>query len=380
MSPFTLKLRPGFRSYVLAVAVACGALSVNSMALAQDDALLEDTESVLNSEQIDVDGQFSRKETKAQKLAKLRKKIEQEHEQMVQKKIEDIRMQEELKLGQKLKSAFSGQMQNVDQVSTAQAAPQRVEAPAPAPLPEKIEKNNSIVPTLGLTSISVDGAESYESELSAGINFESKLTKRFAVGIGLGYTTMKITDINANQNGFGYNTYTGYNNNTCNQWGQCTTYGTFGNNTGYLQGREMDYRQMDLNIDGKFFITPDSKISPFVGLGLGYRRASLKYTENDPYYNQSIGGYGTTGADSEYSSNYVTGTVSGGADIAFSDVIGARIQLSYTKGLTESSNTDNTTNNFGYNYDYNQIGLEQTGKALEGADFGSLSAGLIINF
>ena len=130
----------------------------------------------------------------------MRKKIEQEHEQMVQKKIEDIRMQEELKLGNKLKKAFSGQLSNVDTVSTGQAAPQRVVAPAPAPIaaPIKKENNNSIVPTLGLTSISVDGSESYESELSAGLNFESRLTKRFSVGIGLGYTTMKITDINAN--------------------------------------------------------------------------------------------------------------------------------------------------------------------------------------
>lgn len=379
MSPFTLKLRPGFRSYVLAVAVVCGALSANSIAFAQDDALLEDTESVLNSEQIDVDGQFSKKETRAQKLAKMRKKIEQEHEQMVQKKIEDIRMQEELKLGQKLKNAFSGQLQNVDEVSTAQAAPQRVvaPAPAPAPAPEKIEKNNSIVPTLGLTSISVDGSESYESELSAGINFESKLTNRFAVGIGLGYTTMKITDVNNQNNYTGFNTFGTFNN--CTFGSNC--FNTFGTN-GYLQGREMSYKQMDLNIDGKFFITPDSKIKPFVGLGLGYRRATLKYTENDPYFNQSIGGYGTTGADSEYSSNYVTGTVSGGADIAFSDVIGARLQLSYTKGLTDSSNTDNRTTNggFGTTYDYNQLGLEQTGKALEGADFSSLSAGLIISF
>jgi len=374
MSPISQKQRPGFKSYVLAVALVCGALSTS--ALAQDDALLEDTESVLNSEQIDVDGQFSRRETKAQKLAKLRKKIEQEHEQMVQKKIEDIRMQEELKLGQKLKKAFSGQMSNVDTVSTGQAAPQRVVAPAPvaAPAPVKKEKNNSIVPTIGLTSISVDGSESYESELTAGINFESKLTKRFAVGIGFGFTSMKITDINPNNNYGAFGTF-GTFNTGCTGFGGC--FNTFGTGT-VTQGREMSYRQMDLNIDGKFFITPDSKIKPFVGLGIGYRRANLKYTENDPYFNQSIGGYGTTGADSEYSSNYVTGTVSGGADIAFSDVIGARLQLAYTKGLTDSSNTDNTNNQL--YYDYNQIGLENTGRALESADFGSLSAGLIISF
>jgi len=378
MKPFTLKLRPGFRSYVLAVAVVCGSMSLS--ALAQDDALLEDTESVLNSEQIDVDGQFSRKQTQAQKLAKLRKKIEREHEQMVQKKIEDIRMQEEIKLGRKLKSAFSGNMQKVDTVSTGQAAPQRVAAPAPALAPViKKEKNNSIIPTLGLTSIAVEGKESYETELSAGINFESKLTKRFAVGIGLGYSTMKINDINPN-NGTGFNSFNTFGtfNTGCVNGFNC--FNTFGTN-GYLQGREMNYRQMDLNIDGKFFIVPDSKIKPFVGLGIGYRRASLSYSENDPYYNQSIGGFGSTGADSEYSSNYVTGTVSGGADIAFSEVIGARLQLAYTKGLTESSNTDNRTfNNFGGGYDYNQIALEETGRALEGADFGSISAGLIINF
>ena len=359
MGPLSQKQRPGFKSYVLAVALVCGALGTS--ALAQDDTLLEDTELV------------SKKESKAEKLSRLRQKIEQDHERLVQKKIEKIRKEEKIKLDQKLKKAFSGQMSNLDTVSTRLSAPQRVVAPAPEALPiigKKVKKNR-IIPTLGLTNISAEGADSYETELTAGINFESKLTKRFAVGIGFGYSTMKINDINPNTN-----------------YGTLGTFGTFGTGcTGFgcpfgvgaiTQGREMSYRQMDLNVDGKYFITPDSKIKPFVGLGIGYRRANLKYTENDPYFNQVIGGFGTTAANSEYSSNYVTGTVSGGADVAFTNVIGARLQLAYTKGLTGGSNTSNTNNQLFY--DYNQIGLENTGRALENADFGSLSAGLIIGF
>lgn len=364
MKPQSFKQRLGFESYVLAIAIACGALSIN--ALAQDDALLADTESVLESEQIDVDGQFSRRESAADRLAKMRKKLEQQHEQMVQKKIEDIRVQEEVKLGSKLKKAFSGQLGNVDgdQVSVSQAAPQRVVAPAPLPAPViKEEKNNNIVPSVGMTSIQGKN-EDYESELSLGLSFESKLNKRFAVGLGFGYTTMDIIDVNPNYSGFsgfgGYNN--GFNNNG------------FNNNAN--QGREMAYKQMDLSIDSKFFIAPDSKIQPFVGLGLGYRKANLKYKESDPYYNQPSGAGSQSLENTEYSSNYVTGSVLLGADIAFSDVIGARLMLSYTKGLTDSSTTDNTTTYASAD----EVNLENVGEGIEQANFGSLSAGLVISF
>ena len=106
-------------SFFLATAILAG--SGFQMATANDDALLNDTETILNSDQIDIDGQFRSKQSDAQRLSKMRKKIEKKHERMIQKKIEDIRIQEELRLGQKLQQAFDGTVQGTDSVSMGQA-------------------------------------------------------------------------------------------------------------------------------------------------------------------------------------------------------------------------------------------------------------------
>ena len=106
---------------------------VSSSAFAQD-YLVSETEEILNSEQIDIDGQF-RRESAADKVEKMRKRLEKQNEEMVQKKIEDIRIKNEQKLATDLKGAFNGQAigtdQEVDTVETVQAAPQTIIAPAP---------------------------------------------------------------------------------------------------------------------------------------------------------------------------------------------------------------------------------------------------------
>lgn len=361
-------------SFFLATAILAG--SGFQMATANDDALLNDTETILNSDQIDIDGQFRSKQTDAQRLAKMRKNIEKKHERMIQKKIEDIRLQEELRLGQKLQDAFTGSVQNADSVSMGQAAVGKTTAGTLAPIESMgsvTDRKNRVIPSFGLMSVNGENAD-FESEISANLAFETLIKERFLVGLNLGYTTLEIKDVNPNYasnfNSFNYFNYNYFN-----------TFNTFGlSNT---IGRDMKYNQIDLNVNGKYYVLKNTKIKPFVGLGLGYRRSTLEYSESDPFYNQAIGlQIGTTLENAEYIGNYLTGQASIGADVSFNNNIGARLELGYSKGLTQSSTTQNNIqdpNNLYYN-SVDQANLDNVGKGIEKGDIIGINAGLIIGF
>ena len=359
-------------SFFLATAILAG--SGFQMATANDDALLNDTETILNSDQIDIDGQFRSKQSDAQRLSKMRKKIEKKHERMIQKKIEDIRIQEELRLGQKLQQAFDGTVQGTDSVSMGQAGVAKTSAGTLAPMAQMgsaTEKKNRVIPSFSLLSVSAEAAD-YESEISTSVAFETLIKDRFLVGVSLGYSTLKIKDVNPNYAST-FNSFNNYNYNYNN-------FNTFGASS--TIGRDMKYNQLDLNVNGKFYVLKDSKIKPYVGLGLGYRRSTLEYSESDPYYNQGIGlNIGTTLENAEYIGNYVTGQATVGADVAFNSNVGARLELGYTRGITESSNPQNVQdpNNLFYN-SVDQTNLDNVGKGIEKGSIVGISAGLIIGF
>ncbi|WP_372655603.1 hypothetical protein [Halobacteriovorax sp.] len=338
--------------------------------MAQGDPLLSDTESVLSSEQIDIDGSFNapKQETAADRMAKLRKKLEERNEQMVSKKIEDMRLQEEQRLAKKLQKAFNAQAMAIDSVGTQQAAPVKtVVAPAPAPAPVVKEVNkNKVIPTVGLMTISGENGLELESSANINLTVENQITDRFSVGLSVGYAQMGITDT-ANQYS-GSSSYYYNNNTTYNPYYNSGYYNTYG------QGREMDYSRLNLEVNSKFFMSTSSTIRPYVGLGLGYNRHSLAYEDNQQYNYNSV-----TLGNEDFSSSYVSGAALAGSEIHFTDTIGAVLEFKYQKGFGDSFNSSSSTTSTGY-YNPDQVRLENVGSAIEKADNMSLNAGLLIKF
>jgi len=354
-------------------------LSMSLGTFAQDD-LLDETDDILNSDQIDIDGNFKRK-TQADKLEEMRKKLERQNEEMVQKKIEDIRMKEERKLSKKLKKAFSGQnISNVeDSVSTVQAAPQKVVTEAPS-----IEEEGDIriIPSFGVLSYSGETSD-LESKINAGLAVEAKVSNRFTVGLGFNYTTMDLMDIG---NG-GFGNYGGFNYNGFQQYYAPTLGYNYGYNTNYYnqnyysafgtQGREMNYKNLSIEINSKFMILPDSKIRPYLGVGISYNRANLTFADGGESLNGQSYTFNTFKlGDENFRANYIGASAVIGAEILFTKNVGMNLDLKYQQALTEGYNAETQT--FLYNPD--QEALEAIGKDIHKSSIFGLSAGLIVAF
>jgi hypothetical protein len=198
----------------LSVITLSALMLTSPLAMSQD--YLDDADTVLNSEQIDIDGLYQERprETAADRVAKMRKKLEQQNEQMVQKKIEDIRVQEEMKLTKKLQTAFSNGMNqldnsnnNADQVTTTQAAIVQASVQTiEAPVDNSIKNPNKIIPFFGIANFKGDKVD-FESKISTGLSVENQISERFSVGIGFNYSNMEITDVSNTYASYNYNYY-----------------------------------------------------------------------------------------------------------------------------------------------------------------------------
>jgi len=345
-----------FMTQELRILAAMALIGATPMALGQDDPLLADTEEILNSEQINIDGTF-RKQTAADRIEKMRKRLENQNEQMVQKKIEDIRINQEKQLAGKLQKAFRGNMQamdDMDSVQTVQAAPQRIVAPAPI-IEEKKELKNKIIPYFGVRQYNGENIDSFESKVNAGLTMENMITDHFSIGLGVNYTTMDITDRNS---------FVGFNS------------------FGYNDGDNISYQNINLNLNGKFFMTKDSTIRPYVGLGLGYNRTSMKYNEENSQFNQGFGtNFGNTqnNEESKVSGSNVSGSGMIGAEVSFTENLGLNLEFNYTRAITSAF--DGTQNlGFGGFNDVAKANLRTLGDNLEDSDIASLNLGFVIKF
>jgi len=361
----------------LIIALLAISLTPSSRVSAQDDGLSLETADILDSEQIDVDGNLNKKSA-ADRMAEMRKRLEKEHEDMVSKKIEDMRMQEERKLATKLRKAFNG-MPIGDQVSTGAAAPAKIEAAAPVPVvaaEEDIEIK--VIPFFGVRNNSTDKGD-LESKVNAGLSVEAMVSKRFSVGMSLAFTSYDMTDVSQSSNngsfnyqGF-YNTYNptfgsnyAYNTNYYNQ----NYYGAFGS-----QGREVSYKNLSVGLNSKFFIITDRKIRPYIGMGLSYNRANLAYNDANAQSNYQYNGFNVGGE--EYQTANLGGEVSLGSEAYFTKNFGINLDVSYARTLTSGFNSQ-SANTFAYNPD--QQRLEDLGRSIQEGNVFTLNAGILIAF
>lgn len=343
--------------------VLMGLLSGQSYAQMGDEDLLNETEEVLNSDQIDIDGVYRArpKVTAADRVAKQRANLEDRNEQMVHKKIEDIRISEEQKLTNKLKKAFDGQMQNLDAVDTSMAAPQKVEAKVVVVAePIKAGPSNRIKFDGGFLNISGAGIN-VESSFNGTLSFESIMAERYALGFQFGYAKVEMTDTaNNNANSGQQCLYSGYNYQCYN-----SAYTNF-----YNQGRELEYKRIVMGLYGKMFIVPNGIIRPFIGGGINYNRTNLSYTQNEVIHYQSFN-YG----NEEYSSNNFSGSAVMGTEFHFGGSFGANIEIRYESILSSSEGEASQTYQ-----NPDQQRLKNVNKKFEDADYFGVNLGLMYFF
>ena len=242
------------------------------------------------------------------------------------------------------------------EVSTAQAAPAAatsvVEAPVEADLNNPFEQIK-LIPYAGGTQYN-GKIEQLEAELAGGLRLESNITKRFSIGIGFNYAQLKTDDFANNQ-----------------FYMQDPTYM---NNFGL--SREIQYRSMGLDLYSKFFITNGARFRPYVGAGLGYNRATLRYTENNQF-NSAWTGMGQNFGEEEYRAGYASGSLMAGSEIMITRGFGMNLEASYSTGLGKAMSSQNSQNAFS---SPDQARLRQLGEEVINANALSITVGAVIIF
>ena len=343
-----------------------------AVVFAQDDDLLANTDEVLNSEQIDIDGSFERRESASDRIAKLRKRLERQNEEMMNKKIENERIKSEKKLEKKLRRAFTGQRKS-DRVNVRQAAPQKLTAVAPVAAPKKIRKT-SVTPSLGISqSLGDDNAE---SKLNFGLNIEHAVHENVSVGFGVGYSKIEFDDRTTNLNGFG-----GIN---------------FGNDPASKSDVDYEYERLNINLNSKFYFTGlDSKFRPYVGAGLGYNRVTVSDTNaandciqengnfgfnNNPSCNSGVlFGFNQVEQDSELTDSLFSASAMIGTNFMINDFVGLNVNFTYTKFLNEAF-SGNEEDALAASQRPDEENTRKRGKAISEDSVAGVSAGVVISF
>ncbi len=237
------------------------------------------------------------------------------------------------------------------QVQIAQAAPVVSTAELAPVSTGKAFEAIKLLPYAGATSYNGE-TEQLEAEIAAGLRLESNITSRFSMGIGFNFGQLKTNDFG---NGSTYMNQ-GYNQ----QFGQ--------------QGREIQYRAMGLDVYGKFFLTKGERFRPYLGAGLGYSRASMKYNDNNPYFDQMNSfNYGSE----EYNTSFVNGQLMIGTEIMISEGFGINIEGAYSTGLGDSLSSKSAQNG-GTSPD--QARLRDLGEEIVNSNALSIFAGAVVNF
>lgn len=207
-----------------------------------------------------------------------------------------------------------------DAVSTGMAAPvvaapavMEAAAPTPAAGPLKPFEEIKLLPFAGATNF--QGVEKLETEFVGGLRLESNISERLSMGIGGTYGQFTTRDFGGNYNnqsfGMGY-------------------YGTYG------AAREISYRNMGLDVYGKFFITKGERFRPYVGAGVGYNRMSLRYEDNS-----SFNSFGNEFGNEEVTTSYFSGSMSVGTEVLITRTVGLNVEFQYARGFGSGSSNNN---------------------------------------
>jgi hypothetical protein len=287
--------------------------------------------------------------------------------QVEAKKAENRAMEKIKKAEAKLKCIMDGQSREdcsqmnteektqVEQnLNTQQAAPVvSTSEVAPVSTGNPFEKIK-LLPYAGATNYN-GKIEQLETELSAGLRLESNITTRFSMGVGFNFNQLKTNDF---ANNLGYMNTPIYRN-------------AFGSS------REIQYRSMGIDFYGKFFITNSERFRPYLGAGLGYNRANMKYNDNnsatDPNYFGNAYSYGSE----DFISSFVNGHLMVGSEIMITKGFGLNIEGAYSTGLGNSLSSK-ASQNGGTSPD--QVRLSDLGNDIINANAFSIFLGALVQF
>ena len=353
---------------IMAALIALTVISGPAISFAQDD-LLQEAQSVLNSEQIDIDADYEAPEQKtAQELLEdARNKSEMDNIKKITKKISKLRvnkkqvkeitLKESEKLTTRINSIFGTgsdkKSETKDVVSTKQAAPvqpRAVVVRAEVPKKSVLKDNVRIIPSVGVTSIQGEGI-SLESKYSIGLDVETMVTDRVAIGVGLGYSTLELINIE-------------------DSWS---------NNPYYYDYEELKFNQLEIRANSKLFLSTSTRFRPYIGVGVAYNRVNLNYVsdEQDKYttrLNSGLRASSYNPIEEEFTSGYVSASVSLGAEVKITSNIGIAVEGRYSRGLTGGIANDSAINS------ERQATLDRLGEAITDSDFMSLNGGLLVTF
>jgi hypothetical protein len=363
--------------------IAMAIMSISPTILAQDN-FISATDDVLNSEQINIEGQWQKpvvEKSSEEIIEEAANKAEINNAKMIANKIkkikipskqmEKIRKKQAKTLSAKIANLFGGEE---DSVSTSSSGTLKANLPQQQVASNYTQNKIKIIPAGGMTMIEGEGI-SLESKISTGIAIEANVHPRFSVGMAFNYNNMDLVDIDDNM-------YNGYMNN-----------GFINNGYGYgnqvTQGRELSYNQFNVDLNSKFFLTVGTMIRPYVGLGLGFNRSVLKYKnqgQNNQYnaygmntlntYNYNYNNQQLLGEE-EYTTNFVSASAMVGSEVMFSKNVGVNVELKYTKGLTGGLGTKAAVPAI---QSMDQQKLEKIGSSIEESHFASINAGLVVSF
>lgn len=205
---------------------------------------------------------------------------------------------------------------------------------------------------IGAGATSYNGEkEELQSELAGNLRLETNLNRRFSMGIGFNYSQLKTNDF---ANGMNHMNSNYYNN--------------FG-----MGGREIQFRSMGIDLYGKFFITNNERFRPYLGAGLGYNMANMKYSQNNTWNDPLYGMYG----NEDFKNSYATGQLMVGSEIMITRGFGFNIEAMYATGLG-SSLSSKSNQNFGTSPDSRR--LRDLGNEIINANMLSVFVGAVINF
>ncbi len=324
-------------------------------------------QTALNSQTINVDGQYSDATPELPSAEDIRDNAVQEAEinnaravakkiksyKIPKKQINNIRDREGEKIQKRLSEVFGGGGTTTKTVSSSNA--NTVVAPAPAAPAPTFANQVKILPTIGTANIQGDGFD-LETGFLGGLSAEATVHPNITVGIGFNYSKMEITDV-ANYYG-SYNSGYNYNNWYTNQFGN---------------GRTIDYRQMGVELNTKFFPVAHTRVRPYLGAVLGFNRLSMEYQNGGTYYNNyNQVNYG----DEQYSTSYLSGGLLLGSELSITSNVGINLEARYTLGLTTAYVGDSTT----YVQNGDQDRLTRLGTAIEESTTLSINGGVIISF
>lgn len=326
-------------------AVMAALIFSSAAGFAQEDPLLSETDQVVHTDEINLDGFYKKKKktTEADKIQKLRRELEEKHEQMMRKNVEDMRLKEERRIAKKIQKALEGQIKAMDEINSIQAAPVRSQAIAAPVEPQAPELENKISVQTGFKSIAGD-----QKEWTAGFNFdaavETKVSDRVNIGLSVGYMNMSIDagDL-ATSNSY-----------SCNYYGCYSTGGYY-----HSSNDEITYNEFNFGGYAKFYFSRKAKIKPFVSLGTKVHFGNFQI-ENA---NNSFG-------ETELSNRYISGGASLGAEVTFAKEFGVQFALNYDKNIFRMGEEDENASSA------NEFVLNNQAQNLDGADSFTLGVGL----